>query len=107
MTYIYILSTHDEYGAEDVIATLDRSKIVSLIEAWNSSSWDPNKSLTGGSLTEEQRAESLVRSQKWKNMAIEAVKILLEKPDEELGNGQANNLHRGWGGMQLHVTKVL
>ncbi len=81
--YVYILSTYDEYGAEDVVATLDRDRLVHLCDIH----W----------------AEAFKTSAEGHD---ELVKLLAEKTDETLANGDGWNLHLGWGGVQLHVVKL-
>lgn len=92
--YVYILSSHDEYGAEDLVATLDRSKLEGLVkENWpHQSEWED--------WARKQREE-------WLNDGINGLRKHLAKSDEELSSSQSGwNCHEGWGGMQLHVAKL-
>jgi len=87
MSYVYILSDHDEYGAENLVATLDRSLLMGMVEK----NWPKYKPVW----IEEAKA-GLARH-------------LEELSDEELCEKTRKNgldCHRGWGGMQLHVVKL-
>lgn len=91
-TYVYILSWHDEHGAEAVHATLNRDVVRALLrDAYGD---DP----------------------RWHTEADSKLAELLEHPDEELSRQETNSdeLHgvmphklcNGWGGPQLHVVKL-
>lgn len=91
--FVYLLSDHDEYGSQHVVATLDRSKLEGLIDE----NW-PNKP-----------TESEVMHSRWEAWRAEAKAGLAEhlaRSDEELATGMPLNLHSGWGGAQLHVVKL-
>lgn len=96
MKYVYILSTHDEYGAEDVHATLDRNRIIPMIDGWFN--WDQSP-------PPPTSPQGLYRAD-YKNEAREKAKRLLEKNDETLAKGQKYELLSGWGGLQLHVVEL-
>ncbi len=83
MTHVYILSDHDEYGADNVQATVDREKIAGLIEA---------------------RASDFKRRDL--DYAQQRLIALLERSDEELVKQQKHALMDGWGGLQLHVVRL-
>ena len=74
---IYIVSTYGEYGAENVQATLDKSKVKELVS---------NLQLFNLGETE-----------------IATLDNLLEL-DECDPNG--NDITDGWGGIQLHIVEV-
>lgn len=78
MTYVYILSHYHEYGAENVVATLDRLKLADLLKA----NW-----------SEATQTEDM-----------SGLENLLLRPDEELAREDGNDLSSGWGGIQLHVV---
>jgi len=81
MTFVYMLSIYEEDGAEEPTATLDRTKLVGMLTG----NWpDAGKEEYAAALTE-----------------------LLKKPDEELCRRYGINLGRGWGGLQLHVIKLI
>lgn len=77
MTLVFILSTYDEYGAEDVQVTLDRSLLCKMI----------TKYFRFGS-GEEQR---------------KLMDILDGDDNNIIGK---HNLSHGWGGIQLHVVEL-
>jgi hypothetical protein len=76
---VYILSDYDEYGAENVKATLDPARLPALIDAWN---WAPEFKEPA----KEKLAELLGR--------------LAPSPD-------GHNLLHGWGGVMLHVVELV
>ena len=85
MTYVYILSDYGEHGAEHVTATLDRAKLMDMIDAnWPSESGDP-----------------------WNEDAKAGLSEHLKKSDEELAAKGGLNCHQGWGGMQIHVVRLV
>lgn len=90
MTFVYILSTYGEYGAENVCATLDPTKLAGFIDQkWPDTkfaeSWPP------------------VDSQRWRQVAkIKLVEVLNAPPAPIDGH----DLHDGWGGLQLHVVPL-
>jgi hypothetical protein len=83
MSIVYIISTYDEYGAENVVATLDKSRVPLMLEE-NWPSEGPQKS---------------------EDLAC-LVKILLKPDVELLARRDGYNLSKGWGGFQLHVVKL-
>ena len=75
--YVYLIADHDEYGSENMRATLDRSLVPKLFE----DGWRP------------QEPEQLAK--------------LLGKTDEELARRRAgHDLSDGWGGPQLFVVRL-
>jgi hypothetical protein len=91
MTKVYMLSTYGEYGAENVRATLDRGKLVGMIQSWDmgQSKW--------------QAAEL----EAWKTEAIAGLGKALERFDANPTMGsEGQNIHSGWGGMQVHVVEL-
>jgi len=91
MAYVYLLSTYQEYGAENVTATLDRARLDAIMrENWPSGSFEiPSQKL-----------------EKWLAEASATMAKLLQKPDAELVSESGHNLQDGWGGMQLHVVEL-
>ena len=85
MTYVYILSDYEEHGAENVVATLDCKKLVSLI--------DENWSKEQGEYAND-----------WKARAKSKLNEVLTHTEEILVKRTPWNLHDGWGGIQLHVV---
>lgn len=79
--YIYIVSTHGEYGAENVRATCDKSKVAALLSPDNHDLSDEK-----GILEEVLKLSSR------------------ELARESFATGIA--LSKGWGGFQLHVTEL-
>ncbi len=91
MTYIYILSDYEEHGAENVTATLDRSRLLGMVEE----NWPFRKG------SREQHDDWIMR-------AKAGLEKHLQKTDKELVSTRDGwNCHDGWGGMQLHVVKLV
>lgn len=90
--YVYILSDYGEYGAENVTATLDRSKLMALIpENW------PH---------DDKYFQAQYRDE-WISAARLGLAKHLTNTDEELSAKQTGwECHSGWGGVQLHVVKL-
>lgn len=81
---VYILSTYDEHGAEEVIATLDRTKLVSMIDKFSNlySEWY------------EKNKELLTK--------------LLEQPDDDLMRPNGLDIDESvWSGLQLHIVELV
>ena len=103
MPIIYILSDYDEHGAENLIATLDRDKVMAMVDA-NWPNFVPDAKPHGDGYVQHQ---TFVRYRKWIADAKAGLAKLLEKPDSELLQRQSGwNCTDDWGGMQLHVTEV-
>jgi len=85
-TYVYLLSDYDEYGAENVTATLDRGRLIELIDE----NWAPTEA----------------RSVAWNAEAKTKLAELLLETDDELASRGSHNLQAGWGGIQLHVVRL-
>lgn len=87
MAYVYTLSNYREDGAEQMIATLVRENLPTLLES---------RLHQYREFDAQEARESLVR--------------LLQKSDEELSRGEwegnGHNLMKGWGGEQLHVVEL-
>lgn len=108
MTYIYLLSDYEEHGAEHVVATLDRSKLQSMLDKhWPEPDWEAHWSAPmWAHATDEQKA---TRKQDWLEVARAndvALAEFLLKPDAELADGMPKTLGSGWGGIQLHVVEL-
>lgn len=93
MTYVYLLSVYGEHGAEDVVATLDRSKVMALFEA-------------SQFYRSYGREVAPARAAEWRDMTRPGLAALLDKPDEELVNHSGHNCSDGWGGLQFHVVRL-
>jgi hypothetical protein len=102
---IYILSTYGEYGAENVMATDSKEKMIALKEKLDNefterliketTDWkEPNKS------------EYL---QKQKDLMIEEMETLKECLNEDVLTGKTTgqNLASGWGGYMLHIIELV
>ena len=87
MTYVYILSDYEECGAENVCATLDRSKLLGLVDE----NW-PDRSLVHEDWIAKMKA------------GLE--NLLLSHSDGVLVTHGGWNCSDGWGGMQLHVVEL-
>ena len=89
--YVYLLSTYNEYGSEEVRATTDRSLVPALLAA----SWV----LGDGRVRVLEHGEAARLSE------------LLARPDDKLagklGRGaDPHDLNDYWGGPQLHVVRL-
>ncbi len=93
MCYVYILSDYEEYGATNVVATLERDLLDRLIDE----NWPDGPRPTFGD--QEHLA-------KWRDRARSKLRLLLEQSDAQLAQPDGHDLHNGWGGMQLHVVKL-
>ncbi len=81
MTRVFILSTYEEHGAFNVVATLDQNKIVPLIRE-RFTDFSP------------QTIEEAVAT---------ATELLAQPlPDKTAGA----DLNRKWGGIQLHIVEL-
>jgi hypothetical protein len=76
--FVYILSTYQENGAENVIATLDRTKLHGLLTSY------------------------------FKPLAHEHERLaeLMAGNDDELSKTDGHYLSNGWGGIELHVVEL-
>ena len=107
MKYIYLLSSYDEHGSEDVHATLDREDVVPLMyrlfEKWKllSLKWNDEGHTYG---TGEPWTKNLP-DKKYIEETITALQLRLEQPDNSFDR-DGINLNNGWGGMQLHVIPI-
>ena len=77
--YVYILSTYDEYGAQDVRATLRRDELPSLLQNY--------RALVGEFHEAEERLSEVTKSE-----------------DKDLADRDGIELQKGWGGVMLHVA---
>ena len=99
--YVYILSDYDEHGAENVVASLDRARLFDLVnENWPTPPAGKDETAAGAIAREVYHAE-------WIEEGLAGLRRRLEKSDEELATGRPHNCHNGWGGMQLHVVKLV
>lgn len=89
MTLVYILSDYEEQGANRVVATLDRDKLPALID----SNWPdvPHKKWDYAGWREEAKA---------------TLAEYLQLSEADLISPNGLNLHKGWGGAQLHVVNL-
>lgn len=100
--YVYLLSDYAEDGAENVVATLDRDKLLELLESnW---SWERFKERAH----RDVEIESIKNEySKWLFSGKLSLGQLLEKVDSDLCEQREGwNLHDGWGGVQLHVVRL-
>jgi hypothetical protein len=86
--YVYVLSDYGEYGAEHVVATLDRTRLPALLKRH----WDDGS-------PDEQAAR--VAHLRW----------LLAQSDEDLAGAgddgaHGHELEDAWGGVLLHVVEL-
>ena len=81
MRYVYLLSTHDEYGAENVTATLSRDDLPSMISFY------------------EDKVNDFAE-------ALPQLIELLTQSDSALAGRDSHNLQSGWGGIHLHVVPL-
>jgi hypothetical protein len=77
--FVYLLSTYDEHGSEEVQATLDRSTVRAMLRV-------------GFPYTGEHESASLAEA--------------MSEQDSALAERSPVNLSDGWGGIQLHVVRI-
>ena len=77
---VYLISRYDEYGSEDVRATVDKDKVRELLR------------------THKLREEE--------DVPEDYDKTLSDLLAKDIATGQPNNLGRGWGGFQLHIVEL-
>ena len=94
---VYILSEYEEQGAEKVTATLNKSRLIDVLEE----NWPLKKKYAF------QRQISKEEHEEWIAPYREALKELMQKPDEELISGSGQDLCEGWGGLMLHVVRLV
>jgi hypothetical protein len=82
--YAYMLSDYEEHGSTNVTATLDRSLLLSMLDT----NWAN-------------------RSEAYRLQAREGLTKLLARSDEDLCGADGNACEHGWGGIQLHVIRLV
>lgn len=87
-TYVYLLWDHAEEGPENLAATLDRSKLMGMLDAY-----------FGNWSDEEARREI-------KNSLIDRLKLSDERLLAEDGS-TGISLGYGWGGIHLQVVPLI
>jgi hypothetical protein len=88
MQYVYLLSDYNEYGSENVEATLDRSKLQDMLAS--RISLDGYKPDTNYHDTPASRLAGLLESQE----------------ENIITRANPHSLMDGWGGIQLHIVKL-
>jgi len=83
MAYVYMISHYDEYGSDDVSASLSKDGLFKIINA-----------------------PSFFYSDESRLAVTEKLKTLFELRDIELAGKQKHDLQKGWGGFQLHVVEL-
>lgn len=92
--YVYILSDYEEDGAENVTATLDRHALMSMVE----NNWPVHG--------EDEIVRDIIS--RCVNEAKVGLAEILAKTDEELSGKRSGwDCQSGWGGIQLHVVKLV
>ena len=79
---VYILSVYEEYGAEQVKATLDPTKLSAMLREFR---------------------------HPWKDQPVEVPESVFEALTEVLAEDRlvdGRNLSEGWGGWQLHIVEL-
>jgi hypothetical protein len=80
---VYILNTHEEHGPYHIVATLDRDRIISLIQ---------------------EKFTDIFPDEVIKEAVNNATELLrVADPD---GTGYMSGLNKRWGGIQLHVVDL-
>lgn len=77
MAKVYLLSDYNEYGSENVVGTMDKSKVMELMKS-NFSFWSEDNS-------------------------DELIKTL----NEDVASTMPYTLGKGWGGVQLHIIELV
>jgi hypothetical protein len=96
--YVYILSTYEDYGAEDVSVTLSRDRLPEMLKKYQ---MDITKEPCSNWTKDNQDRYAT-------QMATECQTLgaLLKRRDTELAAQDGHNLSHGWGGVQLHVVPL-
>lgn len=82
--YVYLLSTYGEYGAEEVVATLNRETLLMLVDV-NWSDVDTS----------------------WRDEVKQSLETLLLADDTMLAETrEGHECTKAWGGVQLHVVPL-
>lgn len=82
---VYILSTYDEHGAENVRATIDKNEVADIAAKMYLELWKCNAG--------RDRSEEFTK--------------LSELLDADVLSGKnGTDLADGWGGMQLHIVEL-
>lgn len=77
---VYILSTYEEHGAQDVKATLDRTKVPEILQSWScADGWADTVARAAAPLAELLAADELV---------------------------DGAPLGTGWGGFKLYIVEL-
>ncbi len=95
MPFVYILYNYGEYGAEDVMATLDRRHLPGMLERSGKADSDDLKALN----TLLRRPEEEL-AYGWKEH------VFLNEPLQHVHEDGRHNLSNGWGGWVLQVTEL-
>jgi arginine deiminase len=88
--YAYIISDHEEHGADNVHVTTDRAVALEIIRTF---------CVSPGEVVPDHYAAKLKQAEQ------EAIK-LFQRSDEELAAQDGYNLGRGWGCIQLHICPI-
>lgn len=91
--FIYLLWYHGEDGPEELKATVDRERLVTIAETYNEDGWF-------NSLDKSIGSDDLLNK----------LRTLLLKSDEDLSSEVKDGIHSlmfGWGGLHLQVVKAL
>lgn len=90
MDYVYLLWQHGEDGPEDLVATLDRLKVINIAKSLDVNDWFARVTREG------------------ELGVIETLEEVLRLSDEELAvrdHGITGLMH-GWGGLHFQVVKL-
>ena len=122
--YIYLLSTYQEHGSENMRGSFNKAKIVAIMnedreDALNQiDKFDYEdyyhkmaSSLVGSVPTQEEI--EVIRAKQKSEMETafdeyigEVINLLQKLPSELHDNGNPHEIGKGWGGYQVHVVKV-
>lgn len=93
--YVYLISDHEEDGAENLVATTDRSRLSDLI----------GRHLTA--CAERAGSRSRPPDPSYVEECATRLAELAGLDDETLARAVTHPLAAGWGSMQLHVVRLL
>ena len=92
--YVYIFSNHEEDGADEVQATIDRDRVAEIFAA-------RLERFPGYDDYSKQEAKTEL------NELLKLPDAELAKPHDGEQGSSGHRLMSGWGGEQLHVVELL
>ena len=99
MKCVYLLWTYEEHGPEDLVATLDRSKVRELAEGFDEKGWFARDK-------KDHKADMAELPAVEYRHPLEILSSLLERSDADLLEEDGHPLMAGWGGLNFQVVEL-